>query len=124
MTQKGKFLLMNANEFKSWMFSRTFGSVISFISNHHTWQPNYSNFNGQNHFDLLRGMEQYHVAQGWGQIAQNITTFPDGLLAVCRPFDAKPTCIKNKNQGGLCIENLGDFDFGKDQMTQAHPIMF
>ena len=51
-------------------------------------------------------MESFHISNGWGQIAQNITTFPDGSLAVCRSFDIKPSCVKNKNQGGLCIEML------------------
>jgi len=119
MIKKGKFLLLDTIEFKTWLFTHSFRRTISFISNHHTFVPDYSNFDGQNHFKLLKGMESFHISNGWGQIAQNITTFPDGSLAVCRSFDIKPTCVKNKNKGGLCIENVGNFDFGKDEMTVA-----
>jgi hypothetical protein len=53
-------------------------------------------------------------------IAQNLTTFPDGTVAVCRPLDRIPAGIKGANKGRICIENLGNFDAGKDVMTEAH----
>ncbi|MCI0715528.1 MAG: amidase [Chlorobi bacterium] len=120
MEQKGKFILLNRDEFKNWLFSNTFSREITFIQNHHTWKPNYSSFKNKNYFTLLQNMEAYHVGLKWGQIAQNITTFPDGIIAICRSFDIRPTCIANKNQGGLCIENLGNFDKDGDKMTEEH----
>jgi uncharacterized protein YgiM (DUF1202 family) len=50
-------------------------------------------------------------------IAQNLTTFPDGTVAVCRPLDRIPAGIKGANQGGICIEHLGNFNTAGDTMT-------
>lgn len=126
MEQQGKFILLNKSEFRNWLFSNSFKREINFIQNHHTFIPNYSHFHGDNHFSLLNGMESSHIERGFGQIAQNITIFPDGLIAICRSFEIKPTGISGKNQGGLCIENLGDFDNGKDTMNaeQKESIIF
>jgi hypothetical protein len=66
-------------------------------------------------------MENFQVIQnGFSQIAQNLTSFPDGTIALCRPFDVIPAGIKGANQYGLCIENLGNFDIGADSMTEIH----
>ncbi|MCI0449613.1 MAG: N-acetylmuramoyl-L-alanine amidase [Chlorobi bacterium] len=111
---------MNADEFKNWLFTRSFSREITFIQNHHTWKPNYSSFKSKNYFTLLENMESYHISLKWGEIAQNITTFPDGIIAICRSFDKRPACIANKNEGALCIENLGNFDSGGDKMTTEH----
>jgi hypothetical protein len=120
MEQKGKFILFNRLEFKNWILNKNFSREITFIQNHHTWKPDYSSFRNKNYFTLLENMEAYHESLGWGQIAQNITTFPDGIIAICRSFDTRPTCIANKNLGGLCIENLGNFDKNGDAMEEEH----
>ncbi|MCB0374707.1 MAG: N-acetylmuramoyl-L-alanine amidase, partial [Sinomicrobium sp.] len=70
--------------------------------------------------DLLEGMKRSHLERGFSDIAQNITTFPDGTLAVCRPLSAIPAGIKGANSGGICIEHVGNFDAGKDEMTEVH----
>jgi hypothetical protein len=48
------------------------------------------------------------------------TTFPDGTVAVCRSFEKIPAGILGANTGGICIENVGNFDSGKDVITGDH----
>lgn len=120
MRTKGKFLLCTIDEFSTWLASAGINRVVSLIQNHHTYSPSYGDFDGANHFSLLGAMEHYHmVERGFSAIAQNLTTFPDGTVAVCRPLDQIPAGIKGANKGGICIEHLGNFDAGKDVMTDA-----
>lgn len=120
MQQQGKFMVFELGEFSAWLNAQTVNRAIKLIQNHHTYMPSYKDFNGSNYFDQLIGMEQSHLQRGFSEIAQNLTTFPDGKLAVCRAFETAPAGIKGANSHGLCIENLGDFDTGQDQMTPAH----
>jgi hypothetical protein len=117
MQTKGKFILCTMDEFDDWLESAGVSRAISLIQNHHTWSPSYANFTGDNHFCLLTNIEEYHIRErGFDMIAQNLTTFPDGRVAVCRPLDRIPAGIKGANQGGICIEHLGNFDVGGDTM--------
>lgn len=121
MQQQGKFLLLTPKEFAKWLTGLTVTRSIKIIQNHHTWLPNYATFNkSKNHFKILFGMENAHLERGFSQIAQNLTTFPDGSIAVCRSFDEIPAGIKGVNTNGICIEHIGNFDLGKDTMTKAH----
>lgn len=118
-TQNG-FTLMNPDEFITWLDGQQVNRLISALQNHHTFNPAYSLFTGNNHFTLLKGMRDYHVINnGWRDIAQNLTTFPDGSIATGRPLQDIPAGIKGQNAQGICIEHLGNFDSGKDQMTEA-----
>ncbi|GAB2965729.1 hypothetical protein GCM10027048_39590 [Hymenobacter coalescens] len=122
MVKKGKFVLFeSAFEFADWLEQQRVVRTIHHVQNHHTWRPAYADFNGRNHFALLQGMERSHVQdRGFSQIAQNLTTFPDGQLALGRPLDVKPAGIYAHNTGGICLEHVGDFDAGRDPMTDAH----
>ncbi|NVO20419.1 MAG: SH3 domain-containing protein [Bacteroidetes bacterium] len=120
METKFGFILMAATEFGPWLKQQQISRVINAIQIHHTWLPNYNNFNGSNHFEKLQGMKASHIARGFSDSAQNITVFPDGKVAVCRPLSMVPAGIYGQNSKGICIENLGDFDQGKDKMTQDH----
>ncbi|MFA5354215.1 MAG: N-acetylmuramoyl-L-alanine amidase [Thermodesulfovibrionales bacterium] len=121
MKTKGKFLLMTVEEMAVWLGFNRITRRITHIQNHHTWRPDYRNFTGNNHFALLEGMEHYQMTErGFSEIAQNLTTFPDGQVAVCRYFDRIPAGIKGANQFGLCIEHVGNFDVGGDLMTEEH----
>lgn len=117
METQGRFILMNIDEFGQWLSTNQFARVIKLVQNHHTYIPNYSHFRGSNHFQLLQGMENSHIQRGFAEIAQNLTTFPDGTIAFCRALDKIPAGIKGANQYGICIENLGYFDTGGDTMT-------
>lgn len=117
---KGKFILFDVAEFAPWLDSKNVSRQILRLQDHHTWLPSYSNFDNKNHFELLEGMDYSHRERGFAEIAQNFTTFPDGTIAVCRDLDNIPAGIKGANTGGICIENLGNFDKDKDMMTDAH----
>ncbi|WP_258000327.1 LysM peptidoglycan-binding domain-containing protein [Bacillus sp. Marseille-P3661] len=120
MTMQGKHILMTRDEFKNWLQHHKFSRKITLIQHHHTWAPSYKHFNGYNHFSMLKGMENYHIREkGWKTIAQNITTFPDGKIAVSRPFNVTPegSIGWKANSVGLTIENVGNFDRGHDVMT-------
>ena len=121
MKQQGKFILFEKmDEFTGWLQKYRVTRTINLIQNHHTWLLDYKSFNGENHFQLLAGMEQAHKERGFAQIAQNLTTFPDGTLAVCRSINTIPAGIKGANTNGICIENVGNFDAGHDTMNPAH----
>lgn len=116
-----RFTLFTTDEFSRYLQETTFNRIVKIIQNHHTLEPSYRSFNGTNHLALLKGMEEYHVTQrGFSQIAQNLTTFPDGRIALCRPLEKIPAGIVGANQGGICIEHLGNFDTGKDTMNSQH----
>lgn len=121
LNMQGQYVLMTREEFRHWLFNNRFTRKVSLIQQHHTWSPSYKHFNGSNHFALLKGMENYHVKEAnWRNIAQNLTTFPDGTVAVSRPFnDAPEGSIGPKaNSVGIAIENVGNFDLGHDSMTK------
>jgi hypothetical protein len=129
MKRDGQYILMTREEFKDWLFQNSFTRKIDIIQEHHTWEPAYKHFKGSNHIPMLKSMEHYHVSnKGWRNIAQNITTFPDGMVAVCRPFDESPegSIGLQANTTGLSIENIGNFDAGNDVMTkeQKETIVF
>ena len=121
MQSKYGFLLMDTDEFAHWLSAQQVNRAISIVQQHHTFLPDYTHFTGTNHFERMRAMKTYHmVNNGWSDIAQNFTTFPDGKIGVCRPLNQVPVGIKGANSRGICIEHFGNFDAGRDQMTDAH----
>lgn len=120
MKAVGKFLLLETNEFESWLNMQVIKRKILLIQQHHTYIPAYKHFTGDNYFLLCQSMEKSHIARGFDQIAQNFTTFPDGTIMVCRNIDIVPAGIKGANANGVCIENLGNFDKKGDVMTENH----
>lgn len=118
METQDNFILLEKDEVHQWFCDQEISKDVQLIQNHHTYKPDYNDFNGNNHFEELRGMRDYHVNElGWDDIGQNLTTFPDGKVAVCRPLNEQPACIYQQNSGAICIENLGNFDTGQDAMT-------
>lgn len=127
LTMQGQYVLMTREEFRDWLFNHSFTRKIGKIQQHHTYQPSYQQFNGSNHFSLMKGMEEHHVKEmGWKTISQQLTTFPDGRVAVGRSFNIPPEGsfgLQNKEAmhaievDSLAIENVGNFDKGNNQMT-------
>jgi hypothetical protein len=120
MTTLGKFTLFEFGEFRDWLMPFSVSRAIRWVQNHHTYLPDYKQFNGNNHFQHLQSMEQSHLERGFSEIAQNLTTFPDGKIALCRSLDKIPAGIKGANTYGVCIENFGNFDLGMDAMNPGH----
>ncbi|HEY0016997.1 MAG TPA: N-acetylmuramoyl-L-alanine amidase [Longimicrobium sp.] len=120
MKTQGQFTLFETLDEFAQFIQKPVQRQIKLIQNHHTAEPSYNDFNGQNHFQQLKGMKSFHVNERkFSDIAQNLTTFPDGTIAICRPMDQNPAGIKGANTGAICIEHVGNFDNGKDKMTAA-----
>ena len=120
MIAKDKFILLETNEFHTWLNNQNVTRKISLIQQHHTFIPAYKHFDGNNHFQLCKSMESAHIERGFAEIAQNFTTFSDGKIMVCRNINTIPAGIKGANSYGICLEHVGNFDIGKDVMTTAH----
>ena len=120
MKTQGQFTLFETLDEFAQFIQKPVDRQITSVQNHHTAEPSYNEFNGSNHFPLLSGMRNFHVKErGFNDIAQNLTTFPDGTIAICRPMAKDPAGIKGANKGAICIEHVGNFDNGKDSMTAA-----
>lgn len=112
--------LIELSEFKNYIDSLKVTRAIKLIQLHHTYSPSYKDFTGNNHISLQTGMRNYHVkTNGWSDIAQHFTIFPDGKICTGRDINSSPAGIKGANTGAVCIECLGNFDKGGDIMTDA-----
>lgn len=120
MDSKNGFVRMSVSEFKTWIRQQSTSRTITHVQEHHTWLPSYAQFKGNNHFEMQLGMKNSHVqGNGWSDIGQHFSIFPDGMVVTGRPLNSSPACIAGHNSGGICIENVGNFDSGKDIMTAA-----
>lgn len=126
MQIKYGFIKMSLDEFGLWLNQQRLGRTVLKIQQHHTWNPDYALFNGNNHFERQRAMKNHHVAHnGWQDIGQHFTIFPDGTILTGRSLEKTPACIFGQNAGSICIENFGNFDHGGDIMSaeQSHAIV-
>ena len=106
--------------FKKYMDGLKVERKIERIQLHHTYSPSYAQFKGNNHDALQKGIRDYHVnTNGWADIGQHFTIFPDGIIMTGRSLEAMPAGIFGANAGAICIECLGNFDKGGDVMTEA-----
>ncbi len=114
------YKLMDAGEFKKHLDGLKITRKITVVQLHHTYSPAYKEFNGANHIELQRSMRNYHInTRGFADIAQNFTIFPDGKICVGRDINTAPAGIYGANSNGVCIECVGNFDKGGDNMTEA-----
>lgn len=120
MKTKYGFTQFSIQEFETYIQTLKVGRTILYIQEHHTFSPDYKLCTSTNQFELQRGMKDYHVnTNGWMDIAQHFSTFPDGSIVTGRNMENSPACIYGFNSHAICIENVGYFDIGKDLMTQA-----
>ena len=117
------FTKMSVNDFKNWLEEQE-NYKYDGIQIHHTHAPSYSNFYKENgsHEDELtrqRNMKSYHVdTNGWDDIAQHFTIFPNGAIVTGRPLSNTTAIgIRGWNYNKICIEIYGNFDEGQDIMT-------
>lgn len=112
--------LIELSGFKDYMSSLKVTRGINKIQLHHTYSPSYEQFKGNNHKDLQKAMKNFHIkSNGWSDIGQHFTIFPDGKICAGRSINSAPAGIKGANTGAICIECLGNFDKGGDEMTAA-----
>lgn len=121
MNTKFGFTKMTIQEFEAWISTLKVARTVLTIQQHHTAIPSYAQFKGSNHFEMQQAMKNHHViANGWSDIGQHFTTFPDGSILTGRSIERTPACITGQNSDDICIEHVGNFDLGKDIMTAAH----
>lgn len=114
-----EFKSYTTEEFKNYIESVRVSRNISRIQLHHTYSPAYKHFTGSNHTALQTGMRNYHVnTNGWSDIGQHFTIFPDGIIMTGRSLEMVPAGIYGGNTGSICIECIGDFNAGGDVMTE------
>lgn len=114
------FTKYTISEFKDWIDNLRVARTILKIQQHHTYSPSYIHFKENNHFELQKAMKNYHVAHnGWRDIGQHFTIFPDGSIVTGRSLEYSPACIYGQNANAICIENLGNFDFNGDKMSEV-----
>ncbi len=119
METKYGFKRMNLPEFENWISTLRVGRTILKIQQHHTYIPSYIHFSGLNHFERQLAMKRCHVTDnGWADIGQHFTIFPDGDVLTGRSIEKVPACIRGQNADAICIENFGNFDTGGDTMTE------
>ena len=120
METKYGFTKMTIGEFENWIANTRVARTILYLQQHHTYIPSYQQFAGSNHFDMQKGMKDHHVgSNGWMDIGQHFSIFPDGTVVTGRSLELSPACIYGNNTNAICIENVGDFDSGKDIMSSA-----
>jgi len=114
-------LIETPYKFYKWLKEQKITRSIFRVQNHHTYRPDYSNFTGENHKRLHNGMRNFHVdVRSFSDIAQHFTTYPDGSIAIGRDINVIPAGIKGANTGSICIEHIGNFDIGEDEMNDRH----
>lgn len=65
-------------------------------------------------------MKNFHIKNnGFADIAQQFTIFPDGTIMTGRSLNTNPAGITGANTGAICIENYGWFDKNYDVMSQS-----
>ena len=115
-----QFKSFNVDSFKSYLSSLSVKRNIKLIQLHHTYGPCYKQFTGTNHQTLQKNMRDYHInTNGWADIGQHFTIFPDGVILSGRSIEKIPAGIKGANTGAICIECVGNFDIGGDTMSEA-----
>lgn len=112
--------LLSIYEFEQHVNSLKVARKVKLIQLHHTWSPNYTHFYRDNHITLQKNMKSHHVNNnGWADIGQHYTIFPDGMICTGRDINVAPAGIKGANSNGICIECLGNFDNDGDTMSNA-----
>ena len=115
-----KFKKFNTQEFETYIKGLNVKRKVIRVQLHHTYSPSYKHFTGSNHETLQSNMRNYHVkTNGWNDIGQHFTIFPDGIIMTGRSIETNPAGIYGANSGAICIECLGNFDAGGDSMKQS-----
>ena len=105
-----KFLLLTTDEFKLWLESKEVTRPIRFIQYYYSVIPIHASFNGHNHFQMLKRIEEYQkITYGFNEIAQNITVFPYGIIGICRDINRCPQVPNGKKKFILRVDYVGDY---------------
>ncbi len=115
-TKNGFTRFDTINEFKTWLNKQNIKRKINKLQVHHTYLPSYKNW-PEDELTRQHNMKEYHMhTNGWSDIGQHFTIFPNGKIVTGRSLNTNPAGIKGWNDNAICIEIYGDFDKGKDMM--------
>lgn len=110
----------NLKEFKTWLYDQKVSRTINRLQVHHMYLPDYSCWAKDNALRRQYNTKTYHMkTNGWADIAQHFSIFPDGHIVTGRSLNSTPVGIKGWNTNAICVEIYGNFDKGKDTMTNA-----
>lgn len=110
--------LENIKEFKTWLAKQKVTRKVNRLQVHHMWMPDYSCWEKDNALRRQKNTKDYHMQKnGWGDIAQHFSIFPDGHIVTGRGLNKTPIGIKGWNTNAICVEIYGNFDKGHDKMT-------
>ena len=108
----------NINEFKTWLAKQKVIRTVNKLQVHHMWMPDYSCWKTDNALRRQYNTKTYHMNHnGWGDIAQHFSIFPNGHIVTGRSLNKTPIGIKGWNTGAICCEIYGNFDKGHDIMN-------
>jgi len=94
METKYGFTKMTAKAFETYLSKLKIARTVLSVQQHHTYIPSYIHFNDNNHFELQKNMKNTHInANGWADIGQHVSIFPDGSMMTGRSFEKSPACI-------------------------------
>lgn len=110
--------VIGKNETAAYVAALGIKRKIRLVQLHHTYSPSSASFNGENHLALQASMRNYHIkTNGWADIGQHFTVFPDGKVVTGRSIEKDPAGIYGANGGAICIECVGNFD--EEEMPAA-----
>lgn len=131
-TQNGFTLIEKISEIGPYLKKQHVTRKITRLQVHHMDLPNYSTWEktdkkvfSEPHFGRTKSLDDYgkgkwRYSDGHGHyIAQHFNVFPDGKITTGRNLNSTPIGIRGWNTNAICVEIYGDFDKGKDKMTDA-----
>lgn len=105
-------------EFEEWLNKQNVTRTINKLQVHHMYEPSYDNWENDIALRRQNNIKSFHKnTNGWADIAQHFSIFPDGHIVTGRSLNKTPIGIKGWNTGAICIEIYGNFDKNKDVMN-------
>lgn len=118
--QYGFIEFENIKEFEEWLNKQKVSRAINKLQVHHMYEPSYDNWESDIALRRQNNIRSYHKDNnGWADIAQHFSIFPDGHIVTGRSLNSTPVGIKGWNTGAICVEIYGDFDKGRDIMNST-----
>lgn len=116
--QYGFIEFENIKEFEEWLNKQKVSRTINKLQVHHMYEPSYDNWESDIALRRQNNIRSYHKnTNGWADIAQHFSIFPDGHIVTGRSLNSTPVGIKGWNTGAVCVEIYGDFDKERDTMN-------
>ena len=134
MKKKYGFIRFDSvDEFASWLNKENVSRKISRLQVHHMALPNYNTWNNTDKkvYGSDRELGRTNSLDSYGKntwnypdksghyIAQHFNIFPNGKITTGRDLNSNPIGINGWNDGAVCVEIYGNFDYKHDVMTDA-----